>query len=362
MKRIWSLIKTELKLVFRDKTFYLWAIVLPLGFMVIFGSMQRTSERQRVDLFIMNRDGGRLSQKFIKKVRAEGLKVRVVKNLNPKAKTNLVIIPEDFSKKLNKGESATLYINFRSKEPGKPSYLIKLALYRAGWNLLKEKLLAGKSPVKVLSIETRWFARQKAVPSGFTFYVPAVIVMFILFNVLFYCGMAVWRMRERGLLPRLAASPLGKDGLWLSLFISGFLVGLIGASVLFATGIVLFSATLGYHPFAVALVLFIYTAAVSALGVLLGSITKKQELLIGASVLIANLFAALGGCWWPLEIVPDFMKKVAMVLPTGWTMDAMSKLIFLQLKPSSIFPNLILLLLFFFAVSAISITFFKTEA
>lgn len=361
MKRILNLIKTELKLVFRDKTFYLWAILLPLGFMIIFGSMQRSSERERVDLFIINRDEGRLSQKFIKYIKAEGLKVRVIKKINPKVKINLVIIPEDFSEKLSKRETATIHVSFRSKKPGKPSYLIKLALYKAGWNLLKEKLIAGKSSVKVISIDTRWFSRQKAVPSGFTFYVPAVIVMFILFNVLFYCGMAVWRMRERGLLPRLAASPLGKDGLWFSLFITGFLVGLIGAAVLFVTGIVFFSATLGHHPFATALVLLIYTASVSALGVLLGSVIKKQELLIGASVLIANLFAALGGCWWPLEIVPDFMKKVAMILPTGWTMDALSKLIFLQLKPLSILPNLTLLLAFLFFVSLLSIIFFRTE-
>jgi len=37
--------------------------------------------------------------------------------------------------------------------------------------------------------------------------------------------------------------------------------------------------------------------------------------------------AALGGCWWPLEIVPDFVKRLAHLVPTGWAMDALHQLI-----------------------------------
>jgi ABC-2 type transport system permease protein len=36
---------------------------------------------------------------------------------------------------------------------------------------------------------------------------------------------------------------------------------------------------------------------------------------------------ALGGCWWPLEIVPDFIKVVAHLVPTAWAMDALHQLI-----------------------------------
>ena len=36
--------------------------------------------------------------------------------------------------------------------------------------------------------------------------------------------------------------------------------------------------------------------------------------------------AALGGCWWPLEIGPDFMRTLAHCFPTGWAMDALHNL------------------------------------
>ena len=39
------------------------------------------------------------------------------------------------------------------------------------------------------------------------------------------------------------------------------------------------------------------------------------------------LMAAIGGCWWPLEIAPDFMKTAAHFVPAGWALDALHQLI-----------------------------------
>jgi len=62
-------------------------------------------------------------------------------------------------------------------------------------------------------------------------------------------------------------------------------------------------------------------------------------------VIASLVMAALGGCWWPLEIVPGAMRAVARVLPTGQAMDAIGEM--LALGPSAPFPavNLAVLLL-----------------
>ena len=39
------------------------------------------------------------------------------------------------------------------------------------------------------------------------------------------------------------------------------------------------------------------------------------------------LMAALGGCWWPMEVVPDFAKMIGSVIPTAWAMSALHQLI-----------------------------------
>ena len=37
--------------------------------------------------------------------------------------------------------------------------------------------------------------------------------------------------------------------------------------------------------------------------------------------------AALGGCWWPLEISPPVLKTVSLCLPTGWALQALNQVI-----------------------------------
>jgi ABC-type multidrug transport system permease subunit len=47
------------------------------------------------------------------------------------------------------------------------------------------------------------------------------------------------------------------------------------------------------------------------------------------------ILAALGGCWWPIEIAPAWMQSLALALPTGWCMDALHKLVSFGEPPSA---------------------------
>ena len=44
-------------------------------------------------------------------------------------------------------------------------------------------------------------------------------------------------------------------------------------------------------------------------------------------MLVSLLLAALGGCWWPLEIAPPLIKTIALCTPTGWAWQAWHQLI-----------------------------------
>ena len=53
----------------------------------------------------------------------------------------------------------------------------------------------------------------------------------------------------------------------------------------------------------------------------------------------AQILAALGGCWWPIEITPAWMQKLALALPTGWAMSALHKLVSFGDAPASVLPH-----------------------
>jgi ABC-type multidrug transport system permease subunit len=77
----------------------------------------------------------------------------------------------------------------------------------------------------------------------------------------------------------------------------------------------------------------------AALGLLFSSIARNESQALAAGVITANLLAAIGGCWWPVEITPVWMRHVALLLPTGWTMDGLHKLISYGAAPASVVPH-----------------------
>ena len=43
-------------------------------------------------------------------------------------------------------------------------------------------------------------------------------------------------------------------------------------------------------------------------------------------MLVANVLAALGGCWWPIDVSPEWMQTLAGLLPTGWVVGGLHEL------------------------------------
>jgi len=80
-------------------------------------------------------------------------------------------------------------------------------------------------------------------------------------------------------------------------------------------------------------------------------VANEQAGAIG--VMISLVLAALGGCWWPLEIVPAGMRAVAHALPTGQAMSAIGEM--LAVGPSAPFPAVNIAVLLLMAAIALPI-------
>lgn len=115
----------------------------------------------------------------------------------------------------------------------------------------------------------------------------------------------------------------------------------IGFAMLAGWLLPIFNMDWGPNVPMVLLVLVVYAGLVALLGILLGSLARTEGQAIGIGVLSANVLAALGGCWWPIEITPEWMQRLAMLLPTGWAMDALHKLVNFGEPASSVLPHLL---------------------
>jgi ABC-type multidrug transport system permease subunit len=71
--------------------------------------------------------------------------------------------------------------------------------------------------------------------------------------------------------------------------------------------------------------------------------------------------AALGGCWWPIEVTPAWMQMLQKFMPTGWTMDALHKLISFQSGAASALPQVAIIVGATVVVTALAVRRFQYE-
>ena len=164
------------------------------------------------------------------------------------------------------------------------------------------------------------------IQSGLGQSVPGMGAMFVMFTV--FGGMtALIQERKQGTLQRLATLPLSRAQLLGGKILARFLLGLLQFLVIILVGVLL-GMDFGRDPVALALLVLTYTLAITALSFALGSRLENETQASGLGLLLSLILAPLGGAWWPLEIVPEFLRVAGHISPVAWAMDGFNALIF----------------------------------
>jgi ABC-2 type transport system permease protein len=155
-------------------------------------------------------------------------------------------------------------------------------------------------------------------------------------------GLALTLFDERdwGTLKRLQVSGAPLTGLLLGKLFGRFIVGIAQMVLLFAVGWALFGISLGHNPLALIIPTVGISFAAAALGLVVASIAAAHDSVMSLGVTISMAMAAIGGCWWPLDFEPGWMRELARWLPTTWTMQAFNDLMIRNQPPSAALPPL----------------------
>jgi len=185
--------------------------------------------------------------------------------------------------------------------------------------------------------------RRHEIPRGFAQAVPGTMVMFALLVMLTSSAVLLVIERREGLLRRMAATPITRGTLVLGKWIGRMMIGLVQIAFAMLAGTLLFRMNWGTELPAIGLLMVVYAGFNASLGLLLGAVARTQAQAVAIGVLSANVLAALGGCWWPIEITPPWMQALAHVLPTGIAMDALHQLVSFGAPGAAALPHVAVL-------------------
>jgi len=227
--------------------------------------------------------------------------------------------------------------------------------------LSAEALASLNAESRIWQLDVSTAGQRQEIPSGFDQAIPGIVVMFTLLVLLTSGSSMLVVERTQGLLRRLASAPMTRTevvaGKWGGRMVLATMQ--IGFAVL--VGTFLFKMQWGPDILMVVVVLACWAAFCASAGLLLGSLARTDSQATGVGVLTANVLAALGGCWWPIEVTPDWMQGLQKLMPTGWAMDALHKLISFEAGALSAVPQVATLLVGTLLVTALAINRFKYE-
>lgn len=238
---------------------------------------------------------------------------------------------------------------------------IVVAKSEADGNLTAADLVTLNGRTRVWQLEVSPAGARQEIPSGFAQTVPGILVMFTLLILLTSGATMLVLERKHGLLRRLASAPISRAEVVSGKWGGRMLLAVVQVAAAFAVGTFLFNMDWGPDFAMIVVVLMVWAGFCASAGMLLGTLANTEQQASGLGVLFANGLAALGGCWWPIEVTPAWMQTLQNFTPTGWAMDALHKLISFQSGPASVLPQLAILLVATVILAAIATRRFQYQ-
>ena len=178
--------------------------------------------------------------------------------------------------------------------------------------------------------------------NGFNQSGPGMGSLYVMFTVL--GGMAVLlRERRQWTLQRLMALPLSRAQILAAKIGVYFTLGMIQYFIVFAVGAAA-GMDFGSDPPALLAVMAAFVLCITALTFALAPWIKSEGQARGLVLLLSLSLAPLGGAWWPLEIVPEFMRTLGHLSPVAWVMGAFQDLIWYNGGFTDVLPEIGVLL------------------
>ncbi len=363
LRTVFLLGLNELRLTFKQRSNAFWMFIMPIVFILFFGNViggaQRAAADVTITLTVVDQDVSWLSRALVETLEGEDFAVTEVAADDLMARDNrtrTLVIPAGLAESVARGDQGRVFLLTEADTNAQATVVAELHITRAltrlvgllvemqaelqeneALDLQADRLAemrqrAAREPL--VSLVSQYAGRGRPLPGGFGQAVPGMMTQFIIMMVMIAGAVYLTEEKLSGVLRRLAVAPLSRRGLIAGKLTGLVMLALLQAAVLVAAGSVLSGLGLfgadfywGSSPLGLALMILSFAVAAAGITLFFGAILATPTQASAVSWLAGMVMAGLGGCWWPLEIVPAWLRTAGHVFPTAWMMDGMHQLI-----------------------------------
>ena len=346
MKHSLAIAGVNVRRLMRDRSNIFFVLILPLGIILIIGSLFGGSFNPVIGLY--DADGGALANELTESLLAEdGIDVKefdseedLVGDVERGDIDGGVVIPSDYETTLRAGGTTTVGFATRPDGSGQELQAAVMSLVGQQGELIRAARFASEdfdvglalaealSPtVPRLSVETRVLGEAifGENPGQFDNGAATQLVLFMFLTGLIGAS-ALIQTRNYGVSRRMLSTPTSTGQIVIGEALGRFGVVIIQGLYIMGATWLMFRVDWG-DPLGAAAIVILFASSAAGAAMLVGSLFDNDQQVGGVSVVVGIGLAALGGSMIPIEFYSDTMKTVAHFTPHAWALDGFSDMV-----------------------------------
>ncbi|MFF4561803.1 ABC transporter permease [Streptomyces sp. NPDC001435] len=343
--------RATLARVLRDRTALFFMVLLPVAIIVVIGVTVSGFDEFRIGL-VPASQAGPVARELTADIQdAPGLRTRIYDTATD-ARTALrraeldavVLVPSGLDADVRAGHSVTVRVLVEPSGSAGHSAVTSVSAVVAehaarlqaarfaqdetggsfdGALALAHNAERASSPIAVRTETVN--GRSDYLPLGYGYSTPTMLVLFVFINAL-AGGAAIVQTRRTGVYTRALAAPIAARTLVFGETVAYLALAVLQSLLLIGIGALAFNVSWG-DPLAAGVLVAVWALVGTGAGVLAGAVFRTPEQVHAIGPALGIGMGMLGGCMWPLALVPGWLRAAGHAVPHAWAVDAWTTLL-----------------------------------
>ena len=366
--RAWAVMSKEFIQLTRDRLTYAMILIMPIVQLLLFGYAINNDPRQ-LPTAVLVQDRGVMARPVLNALTNTGyFRITVAANSQAELDRALargdvqfaVVIPADFSRKVVRGQKASILVEADAADPsavgGAVSALAGLPAQALARELTGPLARSGGAPPFEVVVHRRYN------PENITAFnvVPGLLGIILSMTLVMMTALGMARERERGTMEALLATPVRPMEVMIGKLTPYVLVGVIQAALILVLARLLFAVPMSGGWLALSLGLLLFIVGSLALGFLISTVSRTQLQAMQMSFFYMMPSILLSGFMFPFRGMPEWAQVIGSIIPVTHVLRVARGSL---LKGSGVmdsWPSLAALAAFLLAVGTLAMIRYRT--
>ncbi len=361
MKTFLQLYLSNLREFTRNRLAMFWSVAFPVLFILLFGVTFSGTGDTTFRVGVAVEDAGKIGPVLVQAfdgVQAfrvtRGTATELLENLKQGKLSAVIVIPEGVSAAVMAGQNANVEVHYDPSNQTTSQVVLTIVEKVVGG---MDQELTHQPALLTLQPFTTTVSSLRTID----FLLPGILAMALMQLGVMATAPPLVQLREQQILRRLGATPLSRSMLLAAQVCLRLTIGLTQTVLLVLVGSLVFHVHIIGNWIVLAAFVVLGALMFVSLGYLMSGLAKTQDSIMGLSQLINFPMMFLSGLFFPVDMMPAWIRPVINAMPLTYLADALRQIMVGAIPVHPLHLDMIVLSAWLAVCAVLAVRFFRWE-